>query len=131
MLTVEIHGLDKFQAMLEPKRFDRACDRILDRGAQTWADETKKMPPVSAKTTGYDAKGMPVDSGLTRQKIHSFRAALMAAGVKATTNYASHIREGTSKMPARDFFLFALEDFGALKKIDDIVEDELSRAFGV
>lgn len=129
MLTVEIKGLEKFQAMLEPKRFDRACDRILDRGAQTWADETKKMPAVSAKTTGYDAKGMPVDSGLTRQSIHAFRAALLASGVKASTNYASHIRDGTSKMPARDFFLFALEDFGAMKKIDDIVNEEFSRAF--
>ena len=130
MLTVEITGLDAWQKALEPQAFNRACDRILDRGSQTWADETKKMPPVSAKTTGYDAKGMPVDSGRTRQSIHNRRISNIAAGVVAPVSYGEKIRFGTATMPGRDFFLFALEDFGAKQKIDGIVQEELSRDFG-
>ena len=129
--TVEITGLDSFGKMTDPARIERACFRTLDRGSQAWADTTKKMPAVSGPRTGYGAKGIPVDHGLLRQGIHNRRISNIAAGVIAPASYASYVRDGTAFVPGRDFFAFALEDFGAMRRIGEIANEELSQAISV
>jgi len=127
MTTIEISGLDSIQKMLSGALQQQTFDRILDRCAQAWADETKKMPAVSAKTTGYGTKGIPVDTGRLRQSIHSKRISSIAAGVVAPVQYASYIHAGTGKMPDRPFFDWALE-LGGLRRMEGIVNEEISRA---
>jgi hypothetical protein len=127
MTTIEISGLDSVTRMLQGASQQNTYDRILDRCAQAWADETKKMPAVSAKTTGYGTKGIPVDTGRLRQSIHSRRISSIAAGVVAPVQYASFIHEGTGVMPDRPFFDWALE-LGGLRRMEGIVNEELSRS---
>jgi len=84
---------------------------------------------VSAKTTGYGAKGIPVDSGRMRQSIHKRRISNIAAGVVTPVGYGEKVRFGAATMLGRESLHFALEDFGAMAKIDGIVQEELSRDF--
>jgi hypothetical protein len=125
-LTVEIVGLDKMLSTVDPSRFDHAVQRILDRGIQSWRDNTKKMPAVSAKTTGYGEHGIPVDSGRLRQSIQSRRLSAVAAGVYSPVRYASSVHEGTSRMPPRPFFQWSFE-MGTQQDIERIVTEEFSR----
>jgi len=127
MTTIEISGLDSVARLLSGPVQQQTYDRILDRSAQAWADETKKMPAVSARTTGYGAKGIPVDTGRLRQSIHAKRISSIAAGVVAPVQYASYIHGGTGNMPDRPFFEWALE-LGVLRRMEGIVNDELSRS---
>ncbi len=126
-VTLELTGFDKIASMLDPGRYDRAIARVVDRGAQIWRDETKKMPAVSAKTTGYGAKGIPVDSGRLRQSIQARRVSAVAAEVYAPVQYASYVHDGTGVVPERPFFDFALE-LGATEKIGTMANDEFQTA---
>lgn len=126
MMTVEIVGLDKMLAAADPTRFDRAVERILERGVQAWRDNSKKLPPVSAKTTGYGEKGIPVDSGRLRQSIQSRRISSIAAEVYTPVKYASHVHDGTSRVPERPFFVWSFE-FGTQVDLERIVTEEFSR----
>ena len=127
-VTLVIEGLDKIQSLVDPAKFDRAVARGLDRSVQIWRDDVKTMPAVSAATTGYGAKGIPVDTGRLRQSVQARRTGLLAAGVVAPLQYASYVEEGTSKMPARPFFEWALE-LGALQKMEDAMNREITRSF--
>lgn len=102
-VSIRIEGLDKIAAMVSPARFERAAQRGLERSSQVWRDETKKMPPVSAKTTGYDAIGIPVDTGRLRQSIQARQVSAVAAEVYAPVQYADAVHDGSSRVPARPF----------------------------
>jgi HK97 gp10 family phage protein len=130
MISVTISGIDQFSIKLS-KAVDNltpTLDQAVQVAAQTLGDETKKLPPVSAKTTGYGVKGMPVDSGLTRQSIQVQKQKLLAADIVATTKYAKFVYWGTAKMPARPFFQYAYE-LGGGEKIKQIFQTYLSRLF--
>lgn len=129
-LTVTIDGLDKFKTLLSPATFQRAVGEGIDKASAFLRDEVKRMPPVSAKTTGYGAKGIPVATGLTRQSIQKKRVALMAAEVFAGTRYSGFVHQGTSRMPARPFFEWELNEFGGLQKVGAIMAQTLSSHFG-
>jgi hypothetical protein len=125
---VRVNGLNDVQRNLAlfPDLARKEYAEAVKRGGQTLADETKRMRPVSAKTTGYGAKGIPVDSGRLRQSIRSRSLSLLAAGVSPFVGHGIHVHEGTNKMPARHFFDWALE-LGAQKKIDQHFVDASDR----
>ncbi len=131
-VSIQIEGLDAILSDLAA--FPSNATASLDRAVQTAADrvafDTQQMPPVLASSTGYDAKGIPVAplyGGTMRQNIHSEKLSLLAAGVIAGTDYSGYVHEGTSKMPARPFFQWALEDFGGLQHIEEIMQDTASK----
>ncbi len=126
-MTIEFNGFETIQRTLAPERLDTACNRILDRSGAVWRDGTKKMPPVSATRDGYNAKGMPVATGLTRQEINARRLQDLATGVFGGTYYSGFVQQGTSRVPPRDFFAWALE-LGVWEQIQAIVAEELSHA---
>jgi len=110
-MQIVIEGLDKIESMVDPQRLGIGLDQALQRSAQVWRDDTKKMPPVSASRTGYGAKGIPVapkHGGTLRQMIQSRRVSSIAAEVFGGAQYTPFVHEGTSKMPARPFFEWSL-----------------------
>lgn len=109
MIQIEFIGFDKLLKLTDAVRTTNLLDKAVDKMAQTLRDETKKLPPVSAKRTGYAAKGIPVDTGRLRQSIQKQKVALMAADVFAATNYARQVHQGTGSVPARPFFVWAYE----------------------
>lgn len=94
---------------LFPEKAKRIYGMAVDRAAEALRDHTKNLRPVSAKTTGYGAKGIPVDHGHLRKTIRKKKLASLAAGVFPNTgsggkgDYGVYVHEGTSKMPARPF----------------------------
>jgi hypothetical protein len=62
-----------------------------------------------------------------RNAIHTFDVSLLAAGVIADVGYSGYVRDGTSKMPGRDFFAYALQS-GTREKIRKIYEEYLAKA---
>lgn len=126
-VVIVIEGLDKIQGMLSVPNLESGLGKALDRSSQIWRDETKKMDPVSAKTTGYGAKGIPVDTGRLRQSIQARRVSSVAAEVYTPVEYASTIVEGRGKMPPRPFFDWSLE-FGAMEKISVAFAEEILHA---
>ena len=109
-----------------PKESVQAFDRTIQRGGEYLRDFTKKLKPVSAKTTGYGVKGIPVDKGQLRQSIQKRKVALMAAGVYPGAKHGVLVHEGTSRMQARPFFDWSLE-LGAEKAIDGMMEKTASQ----
>ncbi len=99
----------------------------MNLSAEVLRDDAKRMPAVSAKTTGYGAHGLPVDTGHMLQSIQKRKTQLLAADVYANTNYSAHVHDGTSKMPARPFFLCFLPTSGGEKKIELILKQALER----
>lgn len=130
-VVVVISGLEKFQRMLDPSTFQAAVSSGIDRSAQALADTAKRMPAVSAKTTGYGVKGIPVDTGRMRQSIQKRKLQLLAAEVVAPINYSGHVHEGTANMDPRPFFLWAYEDFGGMQEVERIMATELEKAMKV
>jgi HK97 gp10 family phage protein len=129
MMTIQIKGgKDVLKNLMKyPEVAKRHYARAVDVGAQILRDDTKKMPAVSASRTGYDAKGIPVDTSRMRTSINKRKIALLAAGVRTNTKYGVFVHEGTKKMKARPFFEWALKDFGVQKKIDDLFAEASHR----
>jgi hypothetical protein len=130
MTQITITGIGNLTALLSDQNLTKALSRSIALSAQTLRDDTKKLPPVSARGTGYGAKGIPVDTGRMRQSIIARQISQFAAGVAAPVHYAKYVHDGTGKVPARPFFQYALEDFGTLKKIEIIFNEQISKAFG-
>jgi HK97 gp10 family phage protein len=126
-VTLQIEGLDKIDMLLDGDRFVQEMDRAVQQSASTLRDETKKLPPVSAKRTGYAALGIPVDTGRLRQSIRSKKTGTLEAEVIADVNYSGLVHEGTDRMPPRPFFQWELEEFGGLQKVDLIINTALRR----
>jgi hypothetical protein len=129
-VSITIEGLDKFLTVLDPARAVRELDKAVNRAAEVLRDDTKKMPPVSKDRTGFDAKGIPVapvSGGTLRQSIQKRRVALMAAEVYVGVGYGENVHQGTSRMPARPFFTWQLEDFHGKEKIEIILHAALER----
>jgi hypothetical protein len=125
MITVKVTGLDEVQRNLRnfPEISTKHYAHAVTTSAQQLRDTTKTMPPVSVARTGYNAKGIPVApkyGGSLRQSINVRKIALLAAGVFTGVNYGSYVHLGTRNMKARPFMEWALNDFGALKKINDL-----------
>jgi hypothetical protein len=127
MISITFTGLDKIIQNIGPAQTQKAISLATKRSAERLRDDTKLLPPVSAKTTGYEAEGIPVDTSRMRNAIHTFDVSLLAAGVIADVGYSGYVRDGTSKMPGRDFFAFALQS-GTREKIKQIYEEYLVKA---
>ena len=87
-------------------------------------DYLKSMRPVSVKTSGYSARGMPTDTGRMKNSMRSRRLKKLAVGVgpsvgggRRGSKYPFYVHEGTSKMKARPYMKWALE-MGAHKVIN-------------
>src|SRR4051812_13297665 len=115
--------------MFDPGIFIRAVDLAVERSAEAIRDDTKRLPAVSAKTTGYEAHGIPVDTGRMRQAIQKKKLGLLTVGVYADTNYSGAVSQGTSRMPPRPFFEWELNEFGGKEKIKRIVSSTLQQLF--
>jgi hypothetical protein len=126
-VEVSIEGLDKFLTICDPARFLKEMDKAVNHAAELLRDETKRMPPVSGPRDGYDAKGIPVDSGRMRQAVQKRRLALLAAEVYVPVQYSGFVHDGTSRIPSRPFLLWVLEDFGGKEKIQAIVIEALEK----
>jgi hypothetical protein len=74
-------------------------------------------------------KGIPVDTGRMRQSIQKRKIALLAAEVDAPTNYSRFVHDGTREMPARQFFVWALDDFGGRERLAQVVSRYLRALF--
>lgn len=127
-MTVQVKGLREAQRNLQrfPEVSKKHYGKAVLHGAQVLQNETQKMPPVNKERTGYAAKGIPVApkyGGTLRQSLTTHQIQQLAAGVYPAANYGIFVHEGTRKMPARQFFQWALEFFGAQKKIDDVIQD--------
>jgi hypothetical protein len=127
-VQITIDGLDRVMSMLDPARLARAIDDGVQASAQMLRDQTKLMPPVSGPRDGYDAQGIPVDTGRMRQSIVAQKTALFGAMVSAPVDYSGYVHDGKAGVPARPFFLWELEDFGGLEQIRVIMNDALERA---
>lgn len=106
---------------LFPKKAARVYGQAVQRAAELLRDDTKRLRPVSKATTGFNTKGIPVDTGRLRQSIHKKRLSQLAAGVFPNARYGKFVHDGTARMPPRPYFQWALE-LGTQKKIDDIFE---------
>ena len=126
-VVLSIEGLDLIEQVVDPPRFMSAIGTALDHSAEALRDQTKQLPPVSARTTGHDAKGIPVETGRMRQSVQKRRVALMAAEVYVGTNYGIHVHEGTSRVPSRPFFRWLLDDFQGREVIANIFSAALER----
>lgn len=147
---VTARGMDT--ARRELRRMSSVSRAELDRGIQLagedFRDFTKRMPPVSARTTGYNARGMPKDLGDLARSIKKRRIQMLAAGVFTDAKHAVPVHEGVRPftlnrsvyirgvgwrfigvhpgMPRRPFFDWSLE-MGALDRIDKIMVETLTR----
>jgi HK97 gp10 family phage protein len=126
-ISITIDGLDEWKDLVDPARFTKEMDSAVQRAAEMLRDETKRMPPVSAATTGYETPGIPVDHGRLRQSIAKRRLGLMAAEVFTSTNYAGFVHDGTSRMPARPYFRWVWEDFEGEQLTEVIVQTAIDR----
>lgn len=120
-VVIELAGRNRIEEDFRafPQKAKAVYGEAVGRAGATLRDETKKLPPVSATRTGYQARGIPVDTGRMRQSLSSKKLSLLAAGVMTNTNYGGYVHEGTIRMPSRPFFEWSLE-MGAQRKIDDI-----------
>ena len=125
-LTIAVSGLDEVMRRFEPAKVQQTLHTALQRSTEALRDDTKKLPPVSKATTGFDAVGIPVNTGFLRQSIQTLDISLLAAGVVAYANYSGYVHDGTGRMPARPFFQWALEA-GAQDHIQKIFEDYVTR----
>lgn len=126
-IEITIEGIDEWLTMVDPQRFTREMDWAVQRSAEFLRDNTKKLPPVSAARTGYQTPGIPVDTGRLRQAIQKRKLALMAAEIYTGTHYAGYVHDGTSRMPARPFFKWSLEEFGGEEAVEKIVDLAIDR----
>lgn len=121
---------------LFPQKAERIYSQAVNRAAELLRDETKRLRPVSKATTGFGAKGIPVDTGRLRQSLHKKSLSKLAAGVYPNVKYGAAVHDGTHRshgsysdymadgsngVPPRPYFQWALE-LGAQRKIDDIFE---------
>lgn len=149
-VSVTIDGLDAIEAMLSPENFESSCRRALELSAQAWRDDTKRLPAVSARKDGYDAKGIPVDTGSMAQRIQVESVSENQAVIAAKTNYSKAVHDGVApydlnrsvfipgvgwrfikKHPgfkARPFFDYALEA-GTFVRIEKIWQDQFENSF--
>lgn len=127
-VSITFTGLEDILSMVNPAKVGIAIGEGIDRASQLVRDGVKDMPPVSAKTTGYGPEGVPVDTGRLRQSVRATKTALFGAEIDAPVDYADYVHEGTSKMPARPFFEWFLDDFGGTKMIEDTMEQALQKA---
>lgn len=132
-VEVTIEGLEKFMPLVDDVRFLGEMDQAVMRSARELTSATQRMPPVSASTTGYGAKGIPVApkyGGSLRQGIQPRKVTLLAADIVTGGNgskYGGYVHDGTSKMQARPFFKWLLEDFGGEAIINTILQSSLER----
>lgn len=135
-VTAKNAGLIEKQLALFPQKAEKVFGIAVVRSGEALRDHTKKLRHVSAKTTGYGVKGIPVDTGRLRQSIHSKRLRKLAVGVFPKVKYGVYVHDGTHRshssyddymqdssngIPPRPFFVWALE-LGAQKEIDDIFD---------
>ena len=132
MITVEIEGLNELIAAFDPDEFEKRMDAGLWEAAEVLMNTVQgNMPDVSARTTGYGAKGIPVDTGRLKASIERRKVQLLAAEVYAGTDYSRYVHDGTEKVPARPFFQWALQDFGGIGKIEVVLSQHMERALRV
>jgi hypothetical protein len=62
-----------------------------------------------------------------RQAIAKRKLALMAAEIFVPVNYSGFVHSGTDRMRARPFFVWQLEEFGGLEKVQIVLNSALER----
>ena len=129
-MQVEIIGREHISPLaLFGASVGRVIGPAVQKGSQVLRDTAKTLSPVSAKTTGYGAKGIPVapkHGGFMRQNIGNRKLSLLAAGVHTgRADYGAYVHQVTRKMPARPFFEWAAEV--AESRIDDIMLTAFSK----
>ena len=101
-------------------------------GGQKFRDHTKKMRPVSSRTTGWSTKGMPTDTGNLRKSIRAKRISRLAAGVgigAAAQKYGWRVHEGAVRGgKARPFFEWSAE-MGGQREVDRVFEHYSKQLF--
>ncbi len=118
MITVSIEGLDKIKKALDPSEFKERVDSGLWESSEVLMNTVKgNMPDIS----GFGSKGIPVDTGRLKGSVDRRRIQMMAAEVYAGTNYSKFVHDGTKRMAGRPFFEWALQDYGALKKMEKVL----------
>ena len=122
-VIIKVKGLTQVQKDLAqfPEKAKSVYDNAIQQAGREFRDFTKTLPPVSVRTTGYDAKGMPTDIGNMASRITKRKIQALAAGVVGGAHYSGYVHEGTRKMRARPYFEWSLE-LGGLTKIDDILK---------
>lgn len=122
MLTVTVTGLEEIRAATDPATFERSMAVGLWEAAEALMNTVKgNMPDVS----GFGSKGIPVDTGRLKGSVERRKVQLLAAEVYAGTNYSLYVHDGTAKTPARPFFRWALEDFGAKEKMEKVMIEKI------
>ena len=129
MITYSITGIEDLLKKFDSAAFGKAMDQATWAASAKLRDEAKLMPPVSAKTTGYDAEGLPVDTGFMRQMIVVENKRQLAADVVAKTAYSGFVHDGTGRMPARPFFKWLWEDFGGMTAVKKVFDDAIDSFF--
>jgi len=135
MISIQFEGLEKIYKSMDPDNFQRKMGEAVWEISELLMNTVQgNMPDVSAKTTGYGAKGIPADTGRLKASISRRKLRLLGAEVYAGTNYSKIVHdEGNQKtgMPARPFFLWALEDFGAIQKGEKILLEYMGEALKI
>ncbi len=105
-------------------------DRAVNRAAEVLRDQTKKLPPVNVERSGWETPGIPVaplHGGTLRQSIQKRRLGLLASEVYTGVNYGKFVHDGTSKMRARPYFRWMLENFQGKEMLEAILLSALER----
>jgi len=121
MITVTVKNAAKIENDFKrwPEKSTAVYTKAVNEASAKFRDMTKSLPPVSASRTGWDAKGIPVDTGDLRGRINYRKVAGIAAGLFSAAAHGVPVHEGTPTMKARPYFQWALE-LGAQKAIDAI-----------
>jgi hypothetical protein len=126
-VQITIDGLDEWRTMVDPDRFEREMDKAVQRAAEMLRDETKLLPPVSGPRDGYDALGIPVDTGRLRQSIAKRRIGLMAAEIYTGVDYAAYVYDGTRGVPPRPWFSWLWNEFQGEQATDAILQAAIDK----
>lgn len=122
MLTVTVTGLEAIQAATDPATFERSMAVGLWEAAEALMNTVKaNMPDIR----GFASKGIPVDLGGLKRSIERRRLQLLAVEVYAGTNYSLYVHDGTARTAARPFFQWALQDFGAIEKMEKVMIEKI------
>lgn len=125
-LSIQASGFDAIQMQLDqfPANATRELSSALLEAGNTLTTIIQQMPPVNS-LGGYGTLGIPVApkyGGTLRQSVHATQTGNLTVEVGPDTDYADFVYFGTSKMPARPFLQWALENFGGTQAIEEIMQ---------
>lgn len=154
-ITIDISGLQEAASMVDPAKVPKMLATAVYDIAAGLRDEAKRMPPVSASTTGYGAIGIPVApkrGGTLRQAIQARKSGDYTAEVYGDTSVAGYfdmVHNGVAPfvlnrpvfidgvgwrfigthpgMPARPFLVWLVESVQGRQVIDTVLQRTVDR----